>query len=83
MNKSQKDYFQYILAGVILALYFSVIVILIFKPMPPENMQALLILLGALSAAVGAIIGYFYGSSKSSAEKNDIIAQMPPVNPVP
>jgi hypothetical protein len=42
---------------------------------PSEN-QALLILLGALSAAFGAVINFFYGSSAGSQAKDATIKAM-------
>jgi hypothetical protein len=33
--------------------------------------------LGALLAAFGTVVGYFYGSSKGSADKNDLINKKP------
>lgn len=39
------------------------------------NNEALLILLGALGAAWGAVVNFYYGSSSGSAAKNDILAK--------
>ena len=38
-----------------------------------ENSEALLILLGALGAAWGAVVNFYYGSSAGSAAKNDLL----------
>jgi len=49
---------------------------LVYIKIPPENREALLILLGIISGSVSAIIGYYYGSSAGSKNKDDIIKQM-------
>jgi len=41
---------------------------------PSEN-QALLIMLGALGAAWGAVVNFYYGSSAGSQAKDAVIAK--------
>ena len=40
--------------------------------------DALLILIGSLGAAFGAVVNYFFGSSKGSADKNQLLADKDP-----
>ncbi|MBS0457448.1 MAG: hypothetical protein JSS44_08995 [Proteobacteria bacterium] len=49
---------------------------LIFLRVPDGNEQALLLLIGALTANVGSVVGYFFGSSSSSRNKDDTIASL-------
>jgi len=49
---------------------------LVYIKIPEENREPLLMLLGIISGADGAIIGYYYGSSAGSKNKDDIIKQM-------
>lgn len=49
---------------------------LVYVKIPQENREPLLMLLGMISAALGGIIGYYYGSSAGSKNKDDIIKQM-------
>lgn len=49
---------------------------LIFLRVPDGNEQALLLLIGALSANVGSVVGYFFGSSSSSRAKDDTISAL-------
>jgi hypothetical protein len=75
MEKAMKDYFQYGLGAVITLGFFLILGLLVFWPVPPENKEALNICLGALVGAfTGGVVGYFFGSSKGSSEKNEIIA---------
>jgi membrane protein YqaA with SNARE-associated domain len=76
MDKTQKDIFQYALAAVVVVGFFAVLGALVFWPVPVENKDALNIMLGALVGAFsGGVIGYFFGSSKGSSEKTELMAQ--------
>lgn len=77
MEKSTKDFYQYGLATVLVLGYFVVLWALLKWPVPAENKDAVNILFGILSASVGAVVGYFFGSSKGSAEKNEMLAGKP------
>lgn len=63
---------QYILAGIVIVGFFVVLGIMLWK-----ERQGVDILVGALSAAFGAVVGYFYGSSASSARKDELYAPKP------
>lgn len=49
---------------------------LVYIKIPTDNREALLIVLGIISNSVAGIIGYYYGSSAGSKNKDDIIKQM-------
>lgn len=69
-----KDFFQYLLGGLITIGFFVVVYLLLTQPIPADNRQELDIVLGALVGAfTGGVIGYFFGSSKGSSDKNDTI----------
>jgi len=65
-----KDIFQYALGTVIVIGFFGVLIAFIIKGGYPGMVE---LIIGALIAAFGTVVGYFYGSSKGSAEKNDLI----------
>jgi len=65
---------MYGLGALVFLSLVAIIVLLLIKAVPPENKDALLILVGVLASAFTAVIGYFYGSSKGSADKTDILA---------
>ncbi|MGD1827321.1 Transmembrane protein [Chromobacterium violaceum] len=57
------------LAAVVVAGFFGIMALMIFQELPPNGRDSLLVLVGALGAAFGSIIQYYYGSSAGSAEK--------------
>lgn len=77
MDKDMKDKFQYALGALIVLGFFLLLGGLLFFSVPVQNANAFNIMLGILSGGVGTVIGYFYGSSKGSSEKNDILAGKP------
>ena len=70
-----KDVFQYVLGALIVIGFFALLVVLVYKGVPEGNKDLLNIVVGSLIGSFSAIVGYFYGSSKGSADKNDIIAK--------
>jgi drug/metabolite transporter (DMT)-like permease len=68
-----KDLIMYILAALITACFFTVLYLLIYKPMPQENKDVLYLAIGALIGFMGTIVTYFFGSSKGSAEKTKLL----------
>lgn len=73
LTKERKEIIQYIFAVVILILQFAIIAILIFKDIPANNKDVLNTGIGVILGWGSVIVGYFFGSSKGSAEKNDLI----------
>ena len=71
-----KDKTPTILAGVVCFGFFGTLIGLLLYGLPPRGQDAVLILLGALSAAFTAIVNYYYGSSSGSKAKEQIIDQM-------
>lgn len=69
-----KTIYMYVLGALIVLGMFTVIGLLILVPMPKENEQLLLLALGALIAKFSDVIGYFFGSSKSSSDKDKVIS---------
>lgn len=66
---------QAFLGIVITAGFFGVLWLLMTLEGHGNMRDALLIMVGALGAAFGAIVNYYFGSSSGSAEKNRLIAQ--------
>lgn len=66
----------YVLAWVIVVGFFGLIGVLMFVEIPPKQNEVMFMLFGTLSAGFGAVIQYFFGSSKGSAEKTDRIAAL-------
>lgn len=62
-----------VLAGIMVAGFFLVLAWLLAQGMPPEGGEALLVLLGALSTGVAAVLSYYFGSSSGSAFKSKLL----------
>ena len=73
MNDLWKQIFQYAFAALIGAALVVVIILLINRTIPVENKDVLLVVVGVLASAFTAVVGYFFGSSKGSSEKNELL----------
>ena len=62
-----QDIFLYGLAALLIIGFFVIYGIMIYRQMNVDLMN------GALIAAFSLIIGYFYGSSKGSSDKNKML----------
>jgi len=71
----------YVLAWVIVLGFFGLIGILLFVPLPEDSSGVVFMLFGALSAGFGAVVQYFFGSSKSSESKTGMIYNSTPNMP--
>ncbi len=75
----------YVLAWVIMGGFIGSIIGLIVMatifPAVNLNNPLLNILFGALSTDAGMVVGYFFGSSKSSADKTEMLANSTPIKP--
>ena len=70
-----RDVHLYILAWVMVSGFFALLGCLLFVTIPNDQSGVVSMLFGALSAGFGSVIGYFFGSSKGSADKAASISQ--------
>jgi len=68
-----KDWYMYALGALIFGAFFVVLWLLIFNPIPEVNKDVLNIALGALVAKFSDVVAYFYGSSKGSSDKTEML----------
>mgnify|MGYP001120440708 CR=1 FL=1 len=68
----KKDVNLYFLAWTVVVGFFVLTGLLMFVELKLN--QAVLILFGALSSGVGTVLAYFFGSSKSSSDKTQLMA---------
>jgi len=61
---------MYVLAGIIVAGFFGLILVLMKYTVPEGSREVAFMLFGSLSTSFGAVVTYFFGSSKGSADKN-------------
>ena len=65
-----KDIYMYVLGAIIVIGFFLVLSVMIFVGGYDKDLS---IVLGALIAAFSMVVSYFFGSSKGSSDKNDIL----------
>jgi hypothetical protein len=66
---------SHVFMGVLICLMFVAAIVALFLVEPKAGArEPLLLLIGSLSAAFGAVVTFWFGSSASSARKDDIIA---------
>jgi hypothetical protein len=58
--------------------FFGILTAMLLGVLRVSDQQALLILLGALSAGFGSVLNFFFGSSRSSQSKDVLLAASNP-----
>jgi len=74
-----KDIAMYVLGSIFVFGFFFILSIIFGKVMPSDNKEIGLMVIGALVAKFGDVVNYFFGSSKSSAEKTEMIHNSTPI----
>ena len=67
-----------ILAVIIVTGFFGVLIAMMLGLLTVSDQQALPILLGSLSAGFGAVLNFFFGSSRGSQNKDVLLANSTP-----
>lgn len=75
------DVMQFIAALTVMGVFFLVVNALIYRTIPPENKEILIHVLGIIEGAVMTIVSFYYGSSKGSHRKDELL-NPPPKNEV-
>jgi hypothetical protein len=78
MQSATRSRIPAILAIMITCGFFGVLAGMLCGVMKAADNQALLLMLGALGAAWGAVVNFFFGSTHESGRKNDLLAQSVP-----
>ena len=79
MQKVTRSVVPAILSVLITVGFFGILLGMLSGKLTATDNQALLIMLGALGAAWGAVVNYWFGSSAEIGRKSDLLAQAPPV----
>jgi hypothetical protein len=59
--------------------FFGILSYMVYGNWKASDNPALLLLLGALSTSWGSIINFYFGSSASSAHKDELLANSTPI----
>lgn len=65
-----REIYFYTLGALIVIGFFAVLILLMLTS---KDQQTINLVIGALLGAFGTVVGYFYGSSKGSADKNEML----------
>jgi len=68
-----KIIFQYILGSLIVLGFFGLLILLVYIAIPEENKDMLNLVIGALIGSFTSVVGYYFGSSLGSHEKNELL----------
>lgn len=79
MKHVTQGFMQGALALVLVGGFFGVLMIVISKP---DMRDSLLIMIGNLSGALMAVVGFYYGSTKGSQAKDKLLAESQPITPM-
>lgn len=78
MTNKTKEYYMYVLGALIVLGIFVLTAFFLFKEMPQANKDMMYMLVGAMLAKFSDVVAYFYGSSKGSADKNQLLNDKQP-----
>lgn len=79
MQKVTRSNVPAVLSVLITVGFFGVLIGMLAGQLKVTDNQALLIMLGALGAAWGAVVNYWFGSSAESGRKSDLLANAPAI----
>ncbi len=69
------DVLRFMTAVTVMGAFFLITNALIYQEIPEANKEILIHLLGIVEGAVMTIVGYEFGSSKGSQQKNDLLSK--------
>jgi len=75
-----KDINLYVLAWTVIFGFFILCGVLMFNPLPDGSSKVVFMLFGGLATGFGTVLQYFFGSSRSSQDKTQLLALGPAKN---
>ena len=71
--KTIQDIYMYLLGALVVAGFFLLLYLLVYQAVPEINKDILNIVVGALIGMAGNVVNYFFGSSKGSSDKTQLL----------
>lgn len=71
--KNLKEVYMYALGALVVAGFFFILFIIFRAALPEGNKEIAYLVIGALVAKFGDVVNYFFGSSKGSADKTEMM----------
>lgn len=72
---AKTDWMKTVIGISVMLIYYMIVRSLIIASIPTENREAIIHVLGTLDGVISMLVGYYFGSSKGSQEKTEIIKQ--------
>jgi hypothetical protein len=69
------DWSQIFVGAIVMASFVFLQYVLVYQNIPKENREIFLHLVGMIDTAAGLVIGYYFGSSKGSRDKDKLIGK--------
>lgn len=79
MQKATRSPMPAVLSVVVVVGFLGLLVGMMSGELKVNDSQALLIMLGALGAAFGAVMQFWFGTTNDSGRKTDMLAKAPPI----
>lgn len=76
MQIATRSWTPMILAAVVVIGWLAAFGFLVFRPLPSANADAIMLALGTLNAALTLVLGYYFGSSAGSRNKDETIRKL-------
>lgn len=78
MSEKSPNTYLYIFGAFIFGTVISIIIMLLFINIPPNNRDVVNLSIGAIIGYAGGVVSFFYGSSKDSSDKDKMLNEKPP-----
>lgn len=79
MQKTTRSMVPAFLSILVTVGYFGILAAMMFGAVDIKDSQALLLMLGSLTTAWGGVIAYWFGSTRSSEQKTEMLAKAQPI----
>lgn len=74
MNSNKKEWYMYVLGAVVVLGSIGATIMAMKFMIPVTNHDIVVLGIGQLFGMALSVVGYFFGSSKSSADKTELLA---------